>query len=112
VFTTVEQVKEIVTNLLNKTGRGGFITGVVTSVKPLKIRINQRLEISSPNIYVTSNCIGIDIYNCEGYKRVFSSPLGVGDGVLLLCRPSTLDGTKYILLDKIQPYEEKREVHL
>lgn len=112
MFTTVTQVKEIVISFLNKTGRGGFITGVVTSVDPLKIRINQRLEISSSSLYITSNCVGVSISITDGGGGEFSAPLAIGNGVLLLCRPATLDGSKYILLDKIQPYINQRVVVL
>lgn len=100
MFTTVDQVKTIIANFLNKTGRGGFITGTVSSVSPLKIRINARLEITEENLYISDNCIGLSL----NFETLVRSPLAVGDGVLLITRPSTIDGTKYILFDKIQPF--------
>lgn len=119
MFTTVEQVKKIITNFLNKTGRGGFMTGVVSSISPLKIKAGARLEIPEDNLYITDSCIGLVInlrhkhnYSEEALKNkvILRQSLKVGDGVLLLCRPSAADGTKYIVLDRIQQYKETREV--
>lgn len=111
MFVTVEQVKQIVNSLLDKQGRGGFLTGTVSSINPMKIRINSRLELSAASLYITDSCIGIDIISENGRGTV-REPLKVGDGVLLLCRPATLDGTKYIILDRIQEYKEKRTVNV
>ncbi|EYE88262.1 hypothetical protein Q428_08665 [Fervidicella metallireducens AeB] len=119
MFTTVEQVKKIITNFLNNTGRGGFMTGVVSSISPLKIKAGARLEIPEENLYITDNCIGlvINLRHKHNYSEgalndgvVLREALQVGDGVLLLCRPRTVDGTKYIVLDRIQPYKSVREV--
>lgn len=122
MFTTVEQVKKIITNFLNKTGRGGFMTGVVSSISPLKIQVGARLEVPEENLYITDNCIGLtinlkhdhqDIDDSKALQNgvVLRKALSIGDGVLLLCRPNTLDGTKYIVLDRIQPYSTTREVN-
>lgn len=138
MFTTVEQVKTIITKFLNKTGRGGFMTGVVSSVSPLKIKAGSRLEIPEANLYITDNCIGlkINLKHSHGYvdehcsgglsdvssynkdtaqslqnKVVLRESLKIGDGVLLLCRPNTAEGTKYIVLDRIQPYKAVREAN-
>lgn len=109
MFTTVEQVKQIVTKMLGHSGRGGFITGNVYSVSPLKIRLSEKLILTGSDLYVTENCIGvIGTHSYGGGLCNIRSSLKPGDGVLLICRPSGLDGSKYILLDKIQPYKEKR----
>ena len=137
MFTTVEQAKQIITQMLNNSGRGGFITGTVSSITPLKIRINQRLELTERNIYITESCIGLTINlnhdhkyidkHCSGGESgvtsdmvktekslkdnvVLRKPLAIGDGVLLLCRPASEEGSKYILLDRIQPYVNKKEI--
>lgn len=119
MFTTVEQVKKIITNFLNNTGRGGFMTGVVSSISPLKIKAGARLEIPEENLYITDSCIGlvINLRHKHNYSEaalnngvVLREALQVGDGVLLLCRPRTVDGSKYIVLDRIQPYKSVREV--
>lgn len=94
---------------MGKTGRGGFLTGTISAVSPLKIRINQRLEISETNLYVTENCIGLKgAHSSTGAKCQIRKPLAVGDGVLLLCRPASDEGSKYVLLDRIQPFTEER----
>lgn len=109
MFTTVEQVKEIVTQMLTKTGRGGFLTGTVTSTGPLKIRVSPRLEIGEADLYITENCIGCTgIHSYTGATCYIRDPLRSGDGVLLISRPSSIDGVKYILLDRIQPYKGTR----
>ncbi len=105
MFTTVDQVKTIISNFLTKTGRGGFITGTVSSISPLKIRINARLEITEDNLYISDNCIGISINS----DTTIRDPLTVGDAVILITRPSTIDGTKYILFDKIKPYVSNKD---
>lgn len=110
MFTTVEQVKQIVTKMLGHSGRGGFITGTVYSINPLRIRLSDKLILTGSDLYVTENCIGVTgIHSFTGQKCNIRSPLQFGDGVLLICRPSGLDGSKYILLDRIQPYIEKRD---
>lgn len=114
-----QQVLQTVQKYLQKTGRGGFRTGVVTSVDPLKIRISDRLELPGSYFYITDNCLGLSVnlrhQHGEGspslQDQVMLRPsLKSGDAVLILCRPADKDGTKYILLDRIQPYMEKREV--
>lgn len=119
MFTTVEQVKTIITNFLNKTGRGGFMTGVVSSVAPLKIKAGQRLEIPEENLYIADCCIGLELNLSHSHGDseqslkngiILRESLKVGEGVLLLCRPSTQEGTKYIVLDRIHPYKKVREV--
>lgn len=45
-FCTPNQVKQIISKYLQDSGRGGYQTGVVSSVKPLKIRLNNKIEIT------------------------------------------------------------------
>ncbi|MEG0655335.1 MAG: DUF2577 family protein [Hydrogenoanaerobacterium sp.] len=108
MFTTVEQCKQIVSNYLQHSGRGGFMTGVVSSVSPLVILAEDRLPIAAADLYVTDNCIGLTLKLKSSV--VLRRPLQKGDGVLLLCRPDNIDGVKYVLLDRIQPYEAARTV--
>nr|WP_319487235.1 DUF2577 family protein [uncultured Caproiciproducens sp.] len=105
MFVTVEQCKRIIQAYLDHTGRGGFQTGIVSSTAPLKIRISAKLELEEDDLYVTDNCIGL-----KKGSEIFRQSLKAGDGVLLLCRPGNRDGIKYILLDRIQPYKDTREV--
>lgn len=105
MFVTVDQCKRIIRAYLGHTGRGGFQTGTVSSTAPLKIRINDKLDLDSNDFYVTDNCIGL-----QQKDVIYRPPLKAGDGVLLLCRPAGSDGVKYILLDRIQPYKAVREV--
>lgn len=131
MFITVEQCKKIISNYLGHSGRGGFMTGVVTSTAPLAILAEDRLPITAADIYVTDSCIGLtlNLAHAHKYEDASSSggstktsqsalqggvtlrrPLQAGDGVLLLCRPDNIDGVKYILLDRIQPYTVARAV--
>lgn len=106
MFVDVQQCKRVVQAYLDHTGRGGFITGKVSAVSPLKIRISDKLELDADDLYVTDNCIGLRQGGTE-----YRPPLKTGDAVLLLCRPADRDaGIRYILLDRIQPYRATREV--
>lgn len=109
MFTTVEQVKTIISNYLASNGQGGFTTGTVQSTSPLVIQGGQRLEIKTDHLYITDSCIGLTLALPDG-KVVLREPLKKGDGVLLLSRPASGGNTKYILLDRIQPYQDSREV--
>lgn len=105
MLVDVDQCKRIIRAYLDHTGRGGFQTGTVSSVSPLKVKLSEKLELESDDFYITDNCIGL-----QHGDSVYRSPLKSGDGVLLLCRPAGNDGVKYILLDRIQPYKVVREV--
>lgn len=107
MFTTVDQVKQIIKNYLAGSGQGGFLTGTVESTAPLKIKCGQRLLIGAEHLYISDGCIGLRING-----RQLRPALKKGEGVLLLCRPNAGDGTRYILLDRIQPYTANREVTL
>lgn len=106
MFVDVQQCKRIIQTYLDHTGRGGFLTGKVSSVSPLKIRISDKLELDADDLYVTDNCIGLHQGSTE-----YRPSLKIGDAVLLLCRPASQDaGIRYILLDRVQPYKTAREV--
>jgi hypothetical protein len=94
----------------------------VSSVSPLAITAG-KLELEASQLYITDSCIGLTINLAHSHvygsgttdtrlrdKVVLREPLKVGDGVLLLCRPESADGVKYIILDRIQPYINVREV--
>lgn len=105
MLVDVSQCKRIVGAYLDYTGRGGFETGTVSSTSPLRIRLNDKLELDSTDFYITDSCIGL-----KYGSTILRSPLKQGDGVLLLCRPAGKDGMKYILLDRIQTYISVREI--
>lgn len=117
IFTTVEQVKQIIKNYIGNEGSGGFVTGVVTSISPLIIKMN-KLELTEDDLYITDNCIGISLRcKCKdnitiSNKAILRSPFKVGDGVLIMVRPNSLGKNKYIIIDKIQSYLNVREVML
>jgi hypothetical protein len=108
---------------MQNSGRGGFITGVVASVSPLAITAG-KLELEASQLYITDNCVGLTVNLEHSHvvssggatdnrlldKVVLRAPLRAGDGVLLLCRPDSADGVKYVILDRIQPYVNIREV--
>jgi hypothetical protein len=119
----VDQVIKILNRRMQNSGRGGFLAGVVASVTPLTITAG-KLELDASQLYITDNCIGLTINLQHSHvvpsggstdnrlreKVVLRAPLMAGDGVLLLCRPDSADGVKYIILDRIQPYNNIREV--
>ena len=105
MFVTVDQCKRIIRAFLDHTGRGGFLTGIVSSTAPLKIKVSEKLELDTNDLYATDNCIGL-----KANGKVLRPALKPGDGVLLLCRPGSIDGIKYILLDRIQAYTMERSV--
>lgn len=119
----VDQAQKIITNYMQKSGRGGFITGTVTSISPLTIQ-SGKLALGESQLYITDSCIGLVMHlehshTCpacgETDKRlrdwvILREPFKVGEGVILLCRPDNVDGVKYIVLDRIQPYINVREV--
>jgi len=123
MFTTVGQVKQVIQGYMQNSGRGGFLTGVVKSVAPLAIEA-EKMTLTEESLYITDSCIGLimhyrhDHTDSMGGKTdkqlqddvILREPFKPGDGVLLLARPDTVDGVKYIVLDRIQPYQEKREV--
>ncbi len=120
-FITVEQCKRIISKYLHHSGRGGFMTGTILSVEPLTIRVEDRLTVTEEDLYITENCIGLIMHFKHDHKGkvppdlkndvIVFRPFEPGEGVLLLCRPGHADkGEKYILLDRIQPYQVKREV--
>jgi len=82
---------------------------------------NITLQTTEEDLYITENCIGLIMHFKHDHKGkvppdlkndvVVFRPFEPGEGVLLLCRPGHADkGEKYILLDRIQPYQVKREV--
>lgn len=123
MFTTIEQVKQIMQNYLHNGGRGGFITGTIKSISPLTIQAD-RITLTENDLYVTDSCIGLIMHYRHKHAGdsggqtdeqlqddvILRQPFAVGEGVLLLCRPEAEDGSKYIVLDRIQPYQNKREV--
>lgn len=119
----VDQVQKIMGNYMQNSGRGGFITGTVTALSPLTVQAG-KLTLDESQLYITDSCIGLAMHlehshtcpSCgETDKRlrdfvILREAFKPGDGVLLLCRPDNVDGVKYIVLDRIQPYIELREV--
>lgn len=107
MLVDVDQCKRIIRAYLDHTGRGGFQTGTVSSVSPLKIRVSEKLELDADDLYIADSCVGLKVGG-----KVLRPQLKAGDGVLLICRPSSIDGIKYILFDRIQPYQAVREVSI
>lgn len=133
MFITGEQCKKIIGGYLGHSGRGGFMTGTITAVAPLSVVTEGGFPIAADELYITDSCVGLALSLAHTHKHddvekegaaavekdtrpalrdhvVLRRALAVGDGVLLLCRPDRLDGVKYILLDRIQPYSIAREV--
>ena len=109
-FCTPNQVKQIISKYLQDSGRGGYQTGVVSSVKPLKIRLNNKIEITEQSLYISDAAIGLSVKVGSYEKAVLRNPLKVGDGVLLITQPRADGRQMYILLDLIQKYREYLEL--
>lgn len=117
-FVNVNQCKTIIKNYLSAGGRGGFVTGVVSSVTPLRIMLEGRLPLSESNLYVLDGVSGLTLNLKHKHASTpealtkpvtLRAPLAAGDGVLLLTRPGT-EQKQYILLGKMQPYAITKEV--
>lgn len=115
----LEQLKKVASTAMAASGRGGFLTGTIASISPLTVVLESGLQLTAADLYITDNCIGLAVNlkhthssGEEGLKNPIQlrRPLQAGDGVLLLCRPENADGTKYILLDRVQPYLASRGV--
>ena len=121
-WVTVEQCKRIVSNYMSHRGEGGFLTGTILSTGPLTIQTDNQLIIPEECLYVTDHCIGLVMHFEHTHEElmpkdlrndvIIRQPLKPGEGVLLVCRPSTLadKGDKYIVIDRIRPYQVQREV--
>lgn len=119
---TVAQCKQIISQYMAASGSGGFLLGTVTATNPLSVVLENGLQLTAADLYVTDNCIGLTVNLNhthtsstgieEGLKTPVQlrRPLQAGDGVLLISRPENADGTKYILLDRVQPYTASRGV--
>lgn len=94
--------------MLDKSGRGGFLTGSVISVSPLQIKLNDKLTLDEDDLYITDNCIGVTGHHSMGGVCNIRPPLAVGNSVLLISKPNYEGSSKYILLDRIQPYTVER----
>lgn len=121
---TVPQCKQIIAQYMSASGRGGFLIGKVISVNPLAVTLENGLSLIAADLYVTENCIGLSMSLKHSHesgsgkteeslknKITLRRPLQTGDSVILLSRPQSADGEKYILLDRIQPYSSVREVN-
>lgn len=124
MFTTVDQVKLIVKNMLHSITLPMLLIGTVSSTEPLRVRINQDIEIDEENIWVTKNVLGwsLNVDHQHQYtdasgagvetkmtdtkpsrQYTLEEPLKPGDKVLLL---RNLGGQKYLLIDKVRSYRD------
>lgn len=80
-----------------------FVLGTVSSASPLKIRVDQKLELSAPQLVLTNavrdHTVAITVdHDTEQTCRVHLA-LKTGEQVLLL---RTDGGQKYIVLDRAE----------
>lgn len=76
--------------------------GVVTSVSPLKIAVDQKMELSSPQLLLTSSVRSYTVrLTAEGKTQACEMETGlkVGENVLLL---RANGGQKFIVLDRLE----------
>lgn len=119
----LEQLKKVASAAMAASGRGGFLTGTIASASPLTVVLESGLQLTAAELYITDNCIGLFVNlkhtHAGGSVSIEESlknpiqlrrPLQAGDGVLLISRPDSADGSKYILLDRVQPYLASRGV--
>jgi uncharacterized protein with PhoU and TrkA domain len=79
----IEQIKQIVKNVLENEKLTEYISGTVSSVSPLIIRVNQKLELPESVIIKTS---------------LVSNNLEINDKLIML---RVERGQKYIILSKV-----------
>lgn len=124
MFTTVDQVKLIVRNMLHDITLPLLVIGTVSGTAPLRVQLNQHTEINEENIWVSKNVLGwsLNVDHQHEYTDTHSSgvdtklttknpgrqyfleePLKVGDKVLLL---RNLGGQQYLLIDKLRRYQD------
>ena len=80
-------IKKIALDAVHASKPATICFGDVTSINPLKVRINQLLELSSPTLIQTSTVVG---------------KLAVGDEVILIRQQG---GQRYVVLDKYEVKE-------
>lgn len=107
------EIQQIVLNITNSMKLTDYVYGEVTSIEPLKIKVDQKLELTSSIIILTSSVIEkkINISHTHGYSEgttnaespdlsefVIVEGLIVGDKVIML---RVENGQKFIVLSKL-----------
>lgn len=81
-----------------------FTLGTVTSISPLKVKVDQKLELTKAQLILTNAVRDHTVYMTEGSesnKKAYRVHLAlkVGERVLLL---RTNGGQKFIILDRVE----------
>ncbi|WDV47458.1 DUF2577 domain-containing protein [Clostridiaceae bacterium M8S5] len=119
----LEPIQSAIKNYLESADLADLLYGVVTSISPLKIKINQKLELPSQALLLTSSVIKkeIELKHVHKYedstkesstvkntqealkeKIIITEGLKINNKVMLL---KVNNGQKYIVLDKLQEGE-------
>lgn len=91
------QIQEIITNRLETMKLTDYAHGEVTSISPLRIKIDQKLELPESVIILTSNVIEKKI-TINTQEITINEGLKINDKVILL---RVEKGQKFIVLSKV-----------
>lgn len=94
----LEHIQKSVKNYLDAVDLTDLTYGEVTSIEPLKIKLDQKIELLEQVLLLTSNVIYKAI-NTGTKQIVITQALKKGDKVMLL---KVKNGQRYIVLDRLQ----------
>ncbi len=113
-MSMIQIIKQAAIEAVNQSSPMSVAYGIVTKISPLEINVDQRMNISSSMILLTSNVItkeiefeiedtteetNLHIHEYKGKKKcAVLNGLKVGEKVLLL---RVQGGQKYIVLDRL-----------
>lgn len=92
------EIQQIVENNINNMRLTDYVYGEVTSISPLKIKIDQKLELTSSVIILTFPVVEKKINIAGIGEVVIIEGLSVGDRVIML---RVEKGQKFIVLSKV-----------
>ena len=94
-------VKKAAVDAVNASKPVNIVFGKVISTSPLKIKIDQKLIVSSAQLVLTRNVTNYSLpVTLDGYSRnmTVSNALKTGENVIMV---QVLGGQKYIVIDRI-----------
>lgn len=109
----LEAIKLAALDVLDKESLSDFCYGIVTETNPLKIMLEQKLELSAPFLilsrsvtdYEISGVIDIEGDVRRNYKASVKNHLLSGDNVILL---KATGGQQYVVVDRFGEAKEGR----
>ena len=93
-------VKRAALEAVNASQPSDFCFGKVTSTKPLKISVEQKMTLGAAQLILTRNVTDFKMNITDGSKKEITihNALQIGDEVILLKKKG---GQKYLVLDRV-----------